>query len=152
MVKHEPYCTGGHLESISCADVAKLRAEVAANPWYCKGATRSGYHLFGPEENPEAQCQYEGCNTTWGELTLNDAGDNPYGGANLEPCGDDGCRCSMSLPPRVQRIRFRDKADMMHMLDEPQIVEGYRSMVSASTALPVVFDPDVPPREYRIDY
>lgn len=64
----------------------------------------------------------------------------------------DAMRLIESQPPMPQRIRFRDKADMMHMLDEPQIVEGYRSMVEAFTALPVVFDPDIPPREYRIDY
>lgn len=65
----------------------------------------------------------------------------------------DAMRLIESMPPRIQRIRFRDKADMMHMMNEPQAArKGYRSTVEALTAIPVVFDPDVPPREYRIDY
>lgn len=28
---------------------------------------------------------------------LLDPGDNPWGGANLEPCGDENCRCSKTM-------------------------------------------------------
>lgn len=66
-MNHDQDCAGGHLESISCAEVAKLRTEAAANPWYCHGATTSGYHRFDSED-PSAQCEYEGCERTWGEL------------------------------------------------------------------------------------
>lgn len=67
---HELFCDGGHDNTISCAEMARLRTEFEANPWYCKGATRSGYHLFSrPKDLPlDAQCEYEGCDRTWGEL------------------------------------------------------------------------------------
>lgn len=69
---HQPPCEGGHLDDISCADVTRLRADIDANPWYCRGATTSGYHLFDApwHEDPplDAQCRYESCDRTWGEL------------------------------------------------------------------------------------
>jgi hypothetical protein len=70
LVSHDPGCAGGHLESISCAAVAELRARAAGNLWYCHGATTSGYHRFSGHEDPplDAQCDYEGCSRTWGEL------------------------------------------------------------------------------------
>jgi hypothetical protein len=56
------------MPEISCAETAKLRAEVDANPWFCHGLTESGYHRFSADPTPEEECEYFGCYLTWGEL------------------------------------------------------------------------------------
>lgn len=67
---HEDYCLGGHTSGISCSEVARLRHDADENPWFCSGATRSGYHRFGHDPlTPESVCSYEGCDRTWGELS-----------------------------------------------------------------------------------
>lgn len=67
-MNHDPDCTGGHVEAISCAEVAALRAKAAANPWYCPGVTNSGYHRFSANPAPDEECRHYGCFRTWGEL------------------------------------------------------------------------------------
>ena len=66
---HDPDCPGGHTSDISCADVAKWRAEALANPWNCFGEGSSGYHRFATS-GPEAVCEHGGCGRTRAELPL----------------------------------------------------------------------------------
>lgn len=71
MSEHEPYCEGGHVASISCADATAWREHERANPWHCWSG-RSGYHMFGGESDPppDQKCLNEGCDRTWGELEV----------------------------------------------------------------------------------
>lgn len=65
MVTHHDDCWGYHTGDISCEDVIRYREQASKNPYYCKGQTRSGYHMF--DESSDT-CVYEGCDQSEEEL------------------------------------------------------------------------------------
>lgn len=65
-VDHDPGCEGGHVASVSCAEVARWRADARADPAYCQYG-RNGYHSFDGDGD-DARCVYGECARTLAEI------------------------------------------------------------------------------------
>lgn len=63
---HELYCDGGHVQSVTCAQVATWRRDAARDPWRCwhnPGEGQLGHWFQGQDT-----CRYDGCGQKLSEL------------------------------------------------------------------------------------
>jgi hypothetical protein len=68
-MEHQGSCDGEHRDDLSCATSILLAEQVASDPWFCHGQSRTGYHLFdGLLIAEDAVCLYGGCQVRYGDL------------------------------------------------------------------------------------